>query len=402
MKRFLIRLVDSEGMLEARRAYLFFWSRLVLRARRPRIVGITGTVGKTTTTECVAAVLTHPRARARVGLVRNTVRNMNDNTGLPLTVLGYDDWPESRGEWLKVLAQLPFRSIALAMNPHYPDTLVLEYGAGWGSDVNGLARLAPPTVAVVTSIGPAHLERFGSVEGVAREKSALVKAVAPRGLVVLGPDNEFASTMERESRARVMNVTGRGRGLSESIAFTVGDYFGVDSSTISDALRSYQGSSGRLQLRDLGFVTLIDDVFNANPLSMKLGLDTLAQTAMPGQRKVAVLGGMGELGEPSARYHLEIADYARKRADVIVGVGDLAKDYGPDLWFGDSEACAKGLHEWVRRGDCLLMKGSHSAKLRLVVKQLERFVAGESERLDVAASTDRADDDDIRSPAQRI
>lgn len=383
LRRLLGRLLDSDSSIAARRAYLYFWSRLVLRSHRPRIVGVTGSVGKTTTTECIAAVLMHPDARKQVGRVRRTVRNMNDNAGLPLTVLGYEDWPESRSDWLKVLTQVPFRAIHLAFDPRYPHTLVLEYGAGWGSDVNRLARLAPPTVAVVTSVGPAHLERFSSVEGVAREKSALVRAVRRNGLVVLGPDNEFAPMMECESPARVVRVVGRGRALSETIAATVGNFFGIDAATSEDALRMCEGPPGRLQLRDLGFVIVIDDVFNANPLSMKLGLDTLAETAKPDRRKVAVLGGMAEMGDQSAHYHTEIAVYARQRSDLIIGVGELAKGYEPDLWFDDSEACARTLAQWIRHGDCLLIKGSHSTHLRLVVKELERWGAKAPAEIDV-------------------
>jgi UDP-N-acetylmuramoyl-tripeptide--D-alanyl-D-alanine ligase len=314
----------------------------------------------------------HPHARARVGMVRKTSWNMNNNIGLPLTVLGYDYLPQSNGEWLKLLARLPFRSLALAMGRRpYPAILVLEYGAGWSGNLNALARLAPPTVAVVTSIGPAHLECFGTVEGVAREKCALVKRASPRGLVILGESNEFIVMMERESRAPVVRIAGRGRPLSESIAYAVGQYFGLDRANISAALSSCKVPAGRLQLRDFGRVKVIDDVYNANPLSMKLGLDTLAEAAKPGQRKVALLGGMAELGEHSARYHAEIALYARQRSDFIVGVGDLAKGYQPDLWFCDSEECANRLGDWVRPDDYVLLKGSHSVDLRRVVTQLE-------------------------------
>lgn len=387
MKRLIVRALDSEASLEARRRYLYFWARLVLRARKPRIVGITGTVGKTTTTDCIAAVLMHPRAASQVGRVRKSVHNMNDNAGLPLIVLGYDDWPRSRSDWLKVLLQVPLRAIAAVVDRRYPETLVLEYGAGWGSDVHGLAQLAPPTVAVVTSVGPAHLERFGSVEGVAREKSGLVQATLPEGMVVLGPDNDFADTMTRASAARVVKVEGRGRALSDCIATEVGEFFGVDAVAADDALRSCKGAPGRLQVRDLGELTLIDDVFNANPLSMKLGLDTLVATARPGQRKVAVLGGMGELGEHAADYHAQIASYARKTSEFLVAVGTLARQYDGDLWYADSAACAAALGDWLRSGDCVLVKGSHSANLRPVANALEKWAreANERRRSDVSS-----------------
>ena len=389
MKRLIVRALDSDASAEARRRYLYFWARLVLRSHRPRIIGVTGTVGKTTATECIAAVVMHPRAAPRVGRVRKSVHNMNDNVGLPLIVLGYDDWPRSRSDWLKVLLHVPFRAIACITDRRYPDTLVLEYGAGWGSDVHGLARLAPPTVAVVTSVGPAHLERFGSVEGVAREKAGLVEATLPEGIVILGPDNEFADAMASASKAKVVRVDGRGRALSDRIATEVAAFFGIDARTAEDALRSYEGAPGRLQLRDLGGITLIDDVFNANPLSMKLGLDTLVATARPEQRKVAVLGGMGELGEHTAAYHVQIAEYARRSSDVIVAVGALAKRYDADLWYHDSAACAAALRDWLRSGDCVLVKGSHSANLRPVANALQTWANEVNER--AATPTGRGD-----------
>jgi UDP-N-acetylmuramoyl-tripeptide--D-alanyl-D-alanine ligase len=103
---------------------------------------------------------------------------------------------------------------------------------------------------------------------------------------------------------------------------------------------------------------------------MRLGLDTLADTTRPGQRRVAVLGGMAELGDNSTRYHEEIGAYARSRADVVIGVGDLAKAYSPDHWFADSRACAEEILSILSSGDHVLIKGSGSARMKTVVAKL--------------------------------
>jgi len=103
---------------------------------------------------------------------------------------------------------------------------------------------------------------------------------------------------------------------------------------------------------------------------MKLGLDTLAGSVRPGQRRVAVLGGMGELGDESPKYHQEIGDYARSRCDVLIGISELAKHYTPDHWFADSDACAGAIDSLLRSGDCIFLKGSSSVRMIKVVSKL--------------------------------
>ncbi len=120
--------------------YLFFWARFVLWTRKPFIIGITGSAGKTTTTEMIAAVLTHQDAMRIVGLIGNTSKNMNDDIGLPLTVLQYDHWlggHNSKKFW--ALCLLPYRALALATASQYPEILVLEYGTHWKGHLHRLA-----------------------------------------------------------------------------------------------------------------------------------------------------------------------------------------------------------------------------------------------------------------------
>lgn len=226
-------------------------------------------------------------------------------------------------------------------------------------------------MAVVTALGPAHLDTFGTLERIAQEKAALVREVPPSGLVVLGSENRYASEMAQLTSAEVICVKGRGRELSYTIAYKVGGYFKLSEKLIDHALSELGTLAGRLNVLDLEHVTVIDDAYNANPLSMTLGLDTLAEIAEPHQRKLAILGEMGELGTESPRYHGEIAAYARERADVVIGVGELAKHYRPDHWFATGEAFVAAAPALIRRGDCLLVKGSHAAHLDRVVQQLK-------------------------------
>ena len=364
MKRFLKDVVTS---------YAFFWARLVMRRRRPFIVGVTGSVGKTTTKEVVAAALMHPEVRPMVEPVWKTPGNMNCNKGFPLAVLGYQGWPRSRWQYLAWLAALPLRSLAFATFVRYPKTLVLEYGAGPDSDVGRTAALAPPTIAVVTAVGPAHLELFGTVARVAHEKGALVRQVPPSGLVILGKDNVIASGMDRYARAKVLKVAGRGRVLSENVARAVCDFVGVPPVVAERAVNDRPVVNGRLDVIDLGYVTVIDDSYNANPMSMQLGLDTLVEQTPAGGRRVAILGQMGELGKEAPSFHREVGEYARMRADVIIGVGALAKHYEPNQWFATSDECADKLTTFIREGDSVFVKGSHSVHLDRVVRRLKRI-----------------------------
>ena len=124
---------------------------------------------------------------------------------------------------------------------------------------------------------------------------------------------------------------------------------------------------------ELAGMVVIDDTYNANPLSMKLGLDTLSSMAGQGERRLAILGGMAEMGEECRFYHEELGAYARNRTDVLIGVGELARLYSPDHWFDNSDACADGIEQLLRFDDHVLVKGSASARMSRVVTKLREI-----------------------------
>lgn len=354
-------------------AYFGLFARIVLRARKPKIVGVTGSVGKTTTKEVIASVLSDPAARPFVGRVRKTPSNLNDNFGLPLTVLGFRKWPASRAQAVRWMCLAPFRALKFALFVPYADVLVLEYAVCFDGDIPALARLAPPSVAVVTAIGPAHLEVLGTIERIADAKGALVRAVPPSGLVVFGRENPFLSEMARQTSARIIRVGGVGRSLSDNIARAVGTFFGVPRDAIEAAIARTPGVNQRLRFEQVGAVTLIDDTINANPLSMKLALDTLDERAAPDQRKVALLGYMAELGSDAARYHQEVGALAHAHADVIVGVGPLARHYEPSHWFETADQCVAHLPRLLHAEDMVLVKGSASSKMASVAVAIRQL-----------------------------
>jgi UDP-N-acetylmuramoyl-tripeptide--D-alanyl-D-alanine ligase len=350
-------------------------ARLVVWAHQPFVISITGSVGKSTTTAMLAAVLSHPEAEPTVGAVGATCSNMNDDVGVPATLLRFGEALELPFNYpgrLAFLGLLAWRIVRLLVG-RYPKVMVLECGTDGRGNFARAISIAPPDVAVVTSIGAAHLERLGTLENVAREKGALVRAVAPDGLVILGQGHAYVAQLQQSSRARVVQVAGKGVELSRQITRVVCEHLSVPQAAVEQALSEFKSPAGRLTRLDLFQMTVIDDTYNANPLSMKLGLDTLVRDAKPGCRRVAVLGVMAELGDEAASYHQAIGDYAKARVDLLVGVGPMSRNYGPDVWFEDSDVCADGVAALLQPNDCLLVKGSASARMGQVVQRLCDF-----------------------------
>jgi UDP-N-acetylmuramoyl-tripeptide--D-alanyl-D-alanine ligase len=362
------------GFHWAVRRYLWFWATVILRARKPFVIGITGSVGKTTTKELIAAVLSGPEVAKKVGLVWKTPENFNDNIGVPLSVLGADYFPTVSLRGVLFFLKVPFRAVSLAWFRQYPRVLVIEFGAGAMGDIGYNASRVRPDIGVITAIGPAHLTAFESVEGVADAKAALVEKVPENGLVIFGEDNPFLAEMAGRAKARVVVVEGRHEGVTVGIARAVAQRLGVDSQLVEESLTTFQGVPGRFEVQDLGRILLIDDSFNANPLSMHRGLKRFGEMRGAGRRCVAILGWMAELGSRTEAFHRDIAPIALESADFIVGVGELTKHYEPDVWFPSSSACSDALEGLLQPGDIVFVKGSHSSEVGLLVRGIKRLV----------------------------
>lgn len=350
--------------------YLGFWARLVLRERRPRIIGVTGSVGKTTTKEAIFCALSTQSARVIIGTVGKSAGNLNTEIGLPLAVLAYDEVPEGFWFWLATLITVPIRALVLATLANYPAVLVLEYAADRPGDIRRLVAIAPPEMAVVTAAGPAHLALFKTVERVAREKAELIRSVSPAGLVVLARDDSFTSAMARDTHAPVIKVSGRGKELAVSIAKVIAEHLHIPPSATAAALKKFNGLAGRLVTQRAGKMLILDDTYNANPLSMALALDTLFELAPKTARRVAILGFMAELGAASEEQHIEIGRYARSRVEFLIAVGRDAQLYNADYWYPSSQAAAASILDHIRPTDAVLVKGSRSAKMEKVVTAL--------------------------------
>jgi UDP-N-acetylmuramoyl-tripeptide--D-alanyl-D-alanine ligase len=327
------------------------------------IVGITGSTGKTSTKDILAA-LCRPHRRTIAAEA-----SYNAELGVPLTLCRLE--PETE----LVIAELAMR--------------------GFGQ-IAALCDIARPTMGVITAIGPVHLEFVESVEGVARAKAELLealprgaKAVVPAGVpelephlragldvVRVGEDARLASFRDGLLEAEVA-----GERVELSLPFTAAHqventltaltaYWALGLSLDRIGEGAPQIELSRLRGEELslsGGGVLINDCWNANPASMRAALQDLAQRN--GGRRIAVLGGMAELGPEGPRYHREVGALTTG-FDVVVGVGQLARDYGPTHWVADADAAAKLLRELLEPGDVVLVKGSRAVGLERVAANL--------------------------------
>jgi UDP-N-acetylmuramoyl-tripeptide--D-alanyl-D-alanine ligase len=334
-----------------------------VRARSDaQVVGVTGSVGKTSTKDILAALL-RPRLRTI-----SAERGFNTEIGLPLTVCRIEADTEA---------------------------VVTEMGMRGLGQIRDLARIARPTVGVITSIAPVHLEMLGSLENIARAKAELLEELEPGSVAVIpedapelepfvpdGLDIRRFGPPEAEvrngrthvhwrGREVVFGFTARHQATNAAAALTVAEALGVwPPASPVDVEFSYLRSQ---EVALPGGGLLINDAWNANPLAMRAALANLLERA-DGRRTVAVLGEMTELGPDGPRFHAEIGEAAAE-VDVVVGVGELARGYRPDEWAATATDAVDLVQRLVRPGDAILVKGSRVVGLEVVADALLELTA---------------------------
>ena len=330
-----------------------------------QVVGVTGSTGKTSTKDILAALLA-PHMR-----VHRNRENWNTEIGLPLTVL------EAAED---------------------TDVLVLEMAMRGEGQIAELVAIAEPDVGLIVNVGPVHLELLGTIERVAAAKAELIRdlhagatAIVPAGepllaehlrddveTITFGPDGDVALESFEDGRAV---IAARGECVELELPFD--EDYNVANTVAAVAAASALGvtPSGRLdvafsslrgEIVELdGGVTVVNDCYNANPMSMRAALEHLA--ASSAERRIAVLGGMAELGDEGPRFHREIGHLADALGiDVLITVGELALPYaeafGGELHqVGDAEEAGALLEEIAVPGDRVLVKGSRSVGLEKVL-----------------------------------
>lgn len=394
-------------------------STLILARYHPKVIAITGSVGKTSTKDAIYSVI------SEFHTVRKSEKSFNSEIGIPLTILGVKNGWSNPVIWLENIVRGLF---LIVWKNKYPEWLVLEVGAGKPGDIKGVAPWLKPDVVVLTRFPdvPVHVEFFGTTEKIIEEKMALAHALKKSGVLIVNHDDQrvFNShqIVERRTvsygvndhatyRATYPNITietvgnENPTGLTFKLAYNgntfpvhmphiigqthmycglaaiaVATEIGCDILKSIEALKNYKTPKSRLSLvQGLNRSIVIDDTYNASPVAMEAALQVLETT--PAKRKIAVLGDMLQLGKRTEEAHFEIGMQASKVADVLVLVGPRAKFIGDgarankfkekDIYsFDSSVTCGKFLAGIVEEGDVILLKGSQGVRLERAVEAI--------------------------------
>jgi UDP-N-acetylmuramoyl-tripeptide--D-alanyl-D-alanine ligase len=339
------------------------------------VVAVTGSNGKTTTKDMIAAIL------AQRFQVLKTEANFNNEIGLPLTIL--------------------------KLNPSH-EIAVVEMGMRGSGQIRELANIALPNIAVITNVGETHMELLGSIEKIAEAKAEILEGLPYSGFAVLNADNSYVRNMAEKVQCRTAfygieqgdiraaNIEFTGRSMmfecvvNDSEVFSVhvpavgrhnvyntlaaicvGRYLGLDFQEINEGLSGFNAGGMRLQIEKTDRYTVINDAYNASPASMEAAIDALVDIAP--QRKLAVLGDMLELGHVAIEAHRRIGKkLAACRVDAVVTVGGMAahiagaaKEAGVPVAVAceSHEEAKKVLGSLVAVGDTVLLKGSRGMKM---------------------------------------
>ena len=399
-------------------AALLAWeARRVLKRFAPRIVAVTGSVGKTSTKDAIVAVLEHSAN------VRGSDRSYNSEFGVPLTILGLPNAWGSAWGWTRNIVKgflIPFTSHG------YPDWLVLEVGADKPGDIDSLTRWLHPDISVVTRIGevPVHVEHFGSPLHIVEEKAHLVKAVREGGAVVLNYDDEKVRNMKipigaqvrtygfteganvRGVNARILYEKNEPIGITvkvetdgKSVPLRLKNVFGIHAVmpalaaiavadlmqiNLLDAIKGLEWllpAPGRLRLIEgIKGSFILDDTYNSSPVALHAALDTVQEMQVKG-KKIAVLGDMMELGVYSQEEHKKAGRHAATVCEKLYLIGKYAifaeegaRQGGMSAdrikRFDNARSAGGALKKEIEKGDLILVKGSQVVRMERVVEEI--------------------------------
>lgn len=348
-------------------------------------VTVTGSVGKTSTRDMVHSILSE---KYKTGA---TVGNLNSDWGVPLTIFSFDDSMEAA---------------------------VLEIGMDQFGEIHRLVNIIRPEVGLITNVGISHVENLGSREGILQAKMETVDFFDEDNTLVINQSNDMLSTVESDTYRIIrvglepeadyyvhdiidhgdkgvdyvltvkadrktypvhLDIPGAHNALNSAMALAGCRIHGVEIEEGIPGLRKVVLTGSRLTIREKDGIKIIDDAYNAAPDSMKSAINTLM--SMEGKRKIALLGGMNELGSESARYHQEVGAYAaEKEIDLLITVGEKAFDYvigareglgeAHILHFAEKEDLYANAEKLFQTGDVVLVKASRGMEFEQIIEKL--------------------------------
>lgn len=320
-----VKIVDGLEELQA-------LARDYRKSLKAKVIGITGSAGKTTTKELTRAFL------SRIGRTSATEGNFNNHIGLPLTILNC---------------------------PEDADFLVVEMGSNHPGEIAALCDIAAPDVGIVTNVGTAHLEFFKTREGIAKEKGELLRR-ASVGFSAAGAEFLPGTVdVHQEWMAEALKgvLPGAHNVANACLAFAAAEHFGATREQAVQALSDFALPGARWRRIERDGVVFIDDTYNANPDSMIAALEALAAEPCKG-RRVAVLGDMFELGEHALDLHRRVFEHAmRLDLPLVIGVGSQSAQCVCHEAFETLDSLKRQFRVKVSPGDVVLLKASHAMKL---------------------------------------
>lgn len=422
MRKFLKKIVVHLLTEDAKR---------LLKKHKPKIIAITGNVGKTGTKDAISQIAL-PEARA-------SKDSFNSDIGVPLTILGLqNEWRNPLG-WLKNLVVGEYRSHFLK---EYEDTLILEVGADAPKDIEKISRWLKPNILCITTIPPipVHIEAFGTREKVLEEKGSLINSLKEKGVLILNADDgndkffinkaknkgkrgakiikvgfnensfiyakdirsiiteENAYTyadiyhLDRHMRVRLKNIVGEQTIYPLLYAIAVGMYSGKSFEELIGNAKKYKPPKGRARFfRGKKGSKIIDDTYNSSPSALKKMIDFIKQTE---GRKILALGDMKELGDFSENAHKKVGEEIAGFADFFIAVGPEMKHASEKaiecgmknvLHFEKSEQASIVVRQILKKGDVILVKGSQSTRMEKIMEKIlenerdKKFLVRQSE-----------------------
>ncbi len=396
-------------------------AQLLVKKYQPVIIGITGSVGKTSTKEAVNQVL---KQKLRV---RTNIKNYNNEIGLPLTIIGLESPGRNLLGWLQLFGRALF--LLLIKDKNYPQVLILEMGVDRPGDMAYLLSIAPVNIGIVTAVSYSHLEYFGNLQNIKKEKQVLIEKLNNKNLAVLNYDNQLTREMSDLSKARVFtfglkeganlwaqdinyrftkgdyeltginfklnyngsivpvnmkNVMSEAALYAALAAAATGIYFDFNLVDIAKALRDFNLPPGRMNLLPgIKHSFIIDDSYNSSPESAISAIEVLQQIKVEANaEKYAVLGDIAEIGHYTEEGHKLVGrKVAQSGIKHLIAVGEKARNFitgakeaGMEddyiFYFDKAEEAGHFLQNRIGEGDVLLVKGSQVARLEKIVKEL--------------------------------
>lgn len=396
-------------------------AKLILKKYKPKVIAITGSVGKTSTKDAVYSVLSH------FFFVRKSEKSFNSEIGVPLTIIGAKNGWNNPILWLKNILSGLFQ---IVFKIHYPRWLVLEVGADRPGDIEKIATWLKPDTVIITKFAPvpAHVEFFASARAVIEEKSQLVKKMNPEGVLVLNSDDEDVLAIRELFRGnyKTFGITGIAdvSASNESIVYENKNKLSVPSGMSfkinykgASLPATIPGSLGRQHIypilasicvglsEDLPFLqmveaankhigpngrmkiisgekntVIIDDTYNSSPVAAAEALELLK--SIDGvKRKIAVLGDMMELGKYSVDAHKDLGRGVAKIANILIAVGIRARDIANGailegmskeniFQYDTSLEASDPIETMIQEGDIILVKGSQSMRMEKIVESI--------------------------------